>query len=124
MLMVSLAAPQAAARQCRWWLEPGVPRALLLTPSQVVAITAEYSRTLKYRGRLRQEFDVAHSALTCAIEGGHGSDKAIEAMVNAYTKLRPNDRRVRRVPAAGNWMVGPPSSWSSGDQEGGVGGLG
>ena len=28
------------------------------------------------------------------------------------------DRRVQRASAAGNWMVGPPSSWSLRDQEG------
>jgi Spy/CpxP family protein refolding chaperone len=88
MLMVSLAAPQAAARQCRWWLEPDVQRALVLTKSQVVAITAEYNRTLKYRRRLRQEFDVADTELTRAIEGGQGSDEAIEAMVNRVEELR------------------------------------
>jgi hypothetical protein len=36
-----------------------------------------------------------------------------------YTDRNSGDRRVQRNSAAGNWMVGPPSSWSR-DQEGSI----
>jgi Spy/CpxP family protein refolding chaperone len=96
MLMVSLAAPPAAAGQCRWWLEPGVQRTLGLSKSQVAAMAAEYSRTLKHRRRLRQEFDVAHAELTRAIERDQGSDAAIEAMVTRVERLRQRRNVARR----------------------------
>ena len=96
-LVLSLAARPAAAGKCRWWLEPGVQRALALTSSQVAAIEAEYSRTLNHRRLLRQQLEVAHAEFTRALEHDDGSDAAMEAMVSRVETLRQR-RNVARTP--------------------------
>ena len=96
MLVLSLAARPAAAGKCRWWLEPGVQRALALRSSQVAAIETEYSRTLNHRRLLRQELEAAHAEFTRALEHDDGSDAALEAMVSRVENLRQR-RNVART---------------------------
>jgi len=98
MLMLTLSPPAspAAAGKCRWWQEPGVQHALGLTKSQVVAIEAEYSRTLHHRRLLRQKFEAAHAEFTRALERDDRSDAAIEAMVGRLEDLRRR-RNVARM---------------------------